>query len=71
MSANKVTLRQQADAVELAALNRRGHIQRLEEMVANGKRPFTEIEIAKLALPGLDAAAATLQALAEQERVRG
>lgn len=71
MSTNRVTLRQQAEAVELAALNRRGHIQNLTEMVAKGRRPFTDIEIARLSLPALEAAAATLQALAEQERVRG
>lgn len=62
-----VSLRQQAQAVELAALNKRGLIHNLEEMAAKGKRPQTDIQIARLSLPALDAAAATLRSLADKE----
>lgn len=68
---NRIPLKQQAEAVELAVLNRRGHIQNLHELVARGKRPSTDIEIAQLTLPALEAAHATIRELAEQERVAG
>lgn len=60
------TLAQQADAVTLAALNQRGHCSNLENLVRRNKRPATDLEIARLALPALEAAAATLTALAKR-----
>lgn len=61
------TLRAQADAVELAALNRAGLIRTLEDLVAKKKRPQHDLDVAKALLPDLQAAAATMRRLAEQK----
>jgi hypothetical protein len=57
------SLRQQAEAVELAALNLRGHIENLTDLVSKGSRPKHELEICLMRYPALNAAAKTLAAL--------
>lgn len=62
-----VSLSHQASAVELAALNQRGHVNNLEDLVAKRRRPQSDVDIARHQLPGLEAAAKTLTFLALHE----
>ncbi|RAI33726.1 hypothetical protein [Rhodoplanes serenus] len=56
----------QATAVELAAANQRGHVENLRSLVAKGKRPQTDVDVAVLHLPALEDAAATLRRAADR-----
>jgi hypothetical protein len=58
------TLRQQAEAVEVAALNLQGHINNLVGLVNKGRRPQLELDVCRLRYPALFAASRTLMALA-------
>lgn len=62
-----VSLRLQVEAVELAALNQRGHANNIELLVGKGKRGQTELDIARMSLPALDAAAKTLAFIERHE----
>lgn len=64
-----VPLNQQADAVELAFLNQRGHVNNLSGLVAKGKRPQAELDLARMQLTPLEAAAATMRGLAQKQTV--
>lgn len=55
------TIREQASAVELAAVNRKGHVDNLRNLVRQGKRPAHELNLAESYLPALQAAAVTLK----------
>lgn len=63
----KLSLRQQADAVELAFVNKRGHVRNLTGLVEKGRRPKPELDLAKMALPALEAACATLRYMEKHE----
>lgn len=57
----------QAVAVEISAVNLRGHIENLEHLVAHNKRSAAELEIFIDRLPALEAAAKTLRWMATNE----
>lgn len=59
------SLNAQATAVERAAVNLRGHVDNLENLVRKGRRPATELELARAWLPDLLAAAVTMRRLAD------
>jgi hypothetical protein len=59
MSAKPVTIKDQAGAVERAAVNLRGHILTLRKLVDKGARPQTELDIAERFYRDLRAAADT------------
>jgi hypothetical protein len=61
------SLKDQAAAVERAAVNLRGHGENLAHLVAKGKRPIEELELARKFYPQLAAAAVTLHELARKE----
>lgn len=61
------TLKAQALAVRRMAVNHRGHVDNLRNLVGLNRRPLSELQAAEAWLPDLDAAAATLGALAEKE----
>ena len=61
------TIRAQADAVTLAALSQRAHVENLRGLVVHGRRPQTELDLATAALPPLQAAAATMSWFVEHE----
>lgn len=63
-----VSLRQQADAVELAFLNQRGHVNNLVDLVEKRRRPQSDLDIARLNLPALEAAAKTFRFMVEHEK---
>lgn len=56
-----ITIAEQCAAVELAALNLRGHVENLEHLVKRGKRPQAELDIPKARLPALEQAAKTMR----------
>lgn len=58
-------IKQQAAAVERAAVNWRGHVDNLRDLSERGKRPVSEYEMAAAWLPDLEAAAVTMRKLAE------
>lgn len=60
------TFAQQAAAVERAAVNWRGHVNNLRDLVARGRRPQHEYDMAVAWLPDLEAAAETMRGLASQ-----
>lgn len=62
------TLRQQAQAVELAAVNLRGHIDNLKNLITANKRARWELDHSLSYSPALDAAAKTLAWLERHER---
>lgn len=51
----------QADEVELAALNERGHLAVLREAVRKGKRSTIELSLIEARIPVLEDAARTLR----------
>jgi hypothetical protein len=66
-----ITLDQQIAAVEISAVNLRGHVDNLTDLVAKGRRSEIEHRIAADRLPALEAAAKTLRWLsANQAAVR-
>ena len=62
-----ITLEEQAAAVEISAVNLRGHVENLEELVARNRRPQAELDVATGRLPALEAAAVTLRWMARNE----
>ena len=62
-----VPLSAQATAVELAAVNLRGHCETLAQQVRKGKRPQSDLDMASMSLPALQAAAVTMRWLAQHE----
>jgi hypothetical protein len=63
-------LRQQAEAVALAAVNLHGHIDNLVGLVAKGQRPQWELDHCRRQYPALNAAASTLEILAAKEQTK-
>lgn len=65
-----ISLDQQAQAVQLALLNKRGHYARLSEMLREGARGVTEenVRIVGMGLPELEAAHQTLACMAEKQK---
>src|SRR5258708_5997426 len=57
------SIHEQADAVELAFVNHRGHVRNLAGLVDKGKQSGAEPAQARRTLPGLEAAVATLRFL--------
>lgn len=62
-----LTLRQQADAVELAFVNQCGHVNNLVALVEKRRRPQAELDLARLSLPALEAAVGTLRFMEKNE----
>lgn len=62
-----LTIRQQAEAVELVTVNHRGHVDNLRGLVERKRRPAHELDLAKAQLPGLEAALATLRYIEKHE----
>lgn len=62
-----ITIEEQAAAVEISAVNLRGHIENLEGLVERNRRTQAELEVFSGRLPALDAAAVTLRWLARNE----
>ena len=56
-----IPIAEQCAAVELAALNLRGHVENLEGLVKRGRRTQAELDIPKARLPALEAAAKTMR----------
>jgi hypothetical protein len=63
----KITLADQATAVETAAANLRGHVDNLRNLVAAKRRSEMDLHIAEDRLPALEAAAVTLRDMAKWE----
>lgn len=61
------SIEQQAEAVEVSAVNLRGHIENLKNLVARNKRPAAELEIFTDRLPALEDAAKTLRWMVKNE----
>ena len=61
------TIKEQAFAVEMAAVNLRGHVENLRSLVGKGKRPAHDLEAAEARLPNLEQAAKTLQFIERYE----
>jgi hypothetical protein len=57
----KVPIRTQIAAVELIICNRKGHIENLQRLIRDKKRPPEELDIAEQPIPGLEAALRTLK----------
>ena len=64
---NAPTLRQQSEAVSLAAVNLAGHINNLEGLVPKGRRPQHELDHARSYYPALNAASVTLAFMEKHE----
>ena len=64
-----IPLDQQIAAVEISAVNLRGHVENLAELVAKGRRSELEHRISADRLPALEAAAITLRWLKDHEAV--
>jgi hypothetical protein len=62
-----IPIEQQVAAVEISAVNMRGHIDNLQQLVARNKRPAAELDIFIDRLPALEAAAKTLRWMATNE----
>ena len=62
-----IPLEQQAAAVEISAANLRGHVENLQRLVGDNKRPAVEYQIAADRLPALESAARTMRALLDKE----
>jgi hypothetical protein len=63
----KITIADQATAVETAAANLRGHVDNLRNLVAARRRSEMDLHIAEDRLPALEAAAVTLRDMAKWE----
>lgn len=62
------TIAEQAAAVEISAVNLRGHRDNLAKLVAQKKRPQVDLDVAAERLPVLEAAAKTLRWLERNEQ---
>lgn len=62
-----ISIEQQAAAVEISAVNLRGHIHNLQDLVERNKRSAAELNIFTERLPALEAAAKTLRWMATNE----
>jgi len=62
-----IPIEQQAAAVEISAVNMRGHIENLQQLIARNKRSAAELDIFVDRLPALEAAAKTLRWMATNE----
>lgn len=62
-----ITLEEQAAAVEISAVNLRGHVDNLEDLVERNRRTQAELDVAAGRLPALEAAAVTLRWMARNE----
>lgn len=62
-----LTIRQQADAVELLYVNHKGHVDNLTSLVERKRRPAHELNLAKAQLPGIAAAVNTLRFIEKNE----
>jgi hypothetical protein len=60
------TLEQQAQAVERAAVNQRGHVNNLELLVARGRRSKEEFEMQEAWTPALEDAAITMRRIVNE-----
>lgn len=60
------SLEEQAAAVERAAINQRGHVNRLAELVRARKRSQEEHDAQAAWTPALEAAAETMRAIAKK-----
>jgi hypothetical protein len=60
---SSISMEAQAAAVRRAAINHNGHVNNLRGLVARGKRPQVELDIAAQWLPALLAAADTMEAM--------
>jgi hypothetical protein len=60
------TLEQQAQAVERAAVNQRGHVNNLRSLVERGRRSKEELELQEAWTPALEEAAVTMRRLVDQ-----
>lgn len=58
------SIKDQALAVERAAVNLRGHCDNIRDLVARNKRPQHELETQLAWLPALEAAAVTMKKVA-------
>lgn len=63
----KINIRTQIDAVALALVNKKGHIENLRRLIAKKQRPEIELTIAENSIPGLEAAVKTLEWLEKNE----
>lgn len=63
-----ITIEEQAAAVEISAVNLRGHVENLEELVERNRRTQAELDVAAGRLPALEAAAITLRWMARNEQ---
>lgn len=63
----KVSIRTQIDAVTLALVNKKGHIENLRRLISKKQRPEMELTIAENSIPGLEAAVKTLEWLEKNE----
>lgn len=61
MTTPPVSIHRQADEVEVAALNERGHLERLRALTGRQRRSEHEMEAAERRIPILEAAARTLR----------
>jgi hypothetical protein len=61
-----VSLSDQIAAVDISAVNLRGHVANLADLVARGRRPQHDYDIAAGRLPALEAAAITLRQISER-----
>lgn len=66
----KITLQEQCDAVERAAMNHRAHVKNLWKLVSEKKRPQHEAVMAQSWLEAHEAAAKTMRwLLSNQEKI--
>ena len=61
------TIKEQADAIEIAAVNLRGHVDNLSMIVEKGKRPQHDLDLFCKRLPLIEQAAKTLKFLQKYE----
>jgi hypothetical protein len=66
MTARRTPLREQASAVDRAAMNQRGFVEVLRDLVSRGKRPAAELEAATSWLSALEDAASTMREIADR-----
>lgn len=62
-----ITIEEQAAAVEISAVNLRGHVDNLAHLVSMNRRSQAEYQVAADRLPALEAAAKTLRWMVDNE----
>lgn len=62
-----IKIEEQAAAVEISAVNLRGHVENLEDLVERNRRSQAELDVFTDRLPALEAAAVTLRWMARNE----